>query len=676
MRLCRRLALPLFACLALLAIPPASQAAPAAPPPAVEAFFDNPTFSGAELSPDARHLAVRTSQPGGRDLLAVVDLATMAIKVVGNFGDADVGAFYWVNNDRLVFTSADKQLGAADIDFAPGLYAVNRDGSAFRQLAERRGSFVRTPSMRDLLPWNTYMMRQRGAQAGDSIYVVNPHFRGNELLDVDLLRLNTVTGRSSPVKRPRNARGYLLDNTGEPRIATAVEDGDEQVWYRDPQSDAWRKLAQFPRYAGSGGFRPAAFGPDGTLYVEARMSADKSALYRYDFASNAVEPKPLLRVAGYDFDGAVLTSADKLLGVRVKTDASTTEWFDPAMKALQARIDARLPNTVNLISVAPRAQTPWVLVQSHSDVQPRVTLLFNSATDTFNKVGDSHGKIDPARMGRQDLVHYKARDGRMIPAWLTLPKEAGDSGTGNHAGKNLPMVVLVHGGPYTRGASWGWDAEVQFLASRGYAVLQPEFRGSTGFGFDHFRAGWKQWGLAMQNDIADGTRWAIAGGVADPKRICIAGASYGGYATLMGLVNDPDLYRCGVDWVGVTDIDLLFTGHWSFTSDLSDSYKQYGMPVLIGDPKADHAQFKATSPLAQAARITQPLLLAYGGADRRVPVYHGKKFYAAVKATNPDVEYVQYDEEGHGWALPKNRFDFWRRVERFLDKNIGAQRAQ
>src|SRR5450830_808309 len=152
-----------------------------------------------------------------------------------------------------------------------------------------------------------------------------------------------------------------------------------------------------------------------------------------------------------------------------------------------------------------------------------------------------------------------------IPAWLTLPHGG--------AGKKLPMVVLVHGGPYVRGHVWGWNANAQFLASRGYAVLEPEFRGSTGYGFDHFKAGWKQWGLAMQNDIADGTRWAIAGGVADPRRICIAGASYGGYATLMGLVNDPELYRCGIDWVGVTDIDLLFSGHWSFSSDLPDDYK-------------------------------------------------------------------------------------------------------
>jgi dipeptidyl aminopeptidase/acylaminoacyl peptidase len=176
----------------------------------------------------------------------------------------------------------------------------------------------------------------------------------------------------------------------------------------------------------------------------------------------------------------------------------------------------------------------------------------------------------------------------------------------------------------------------------------------------------------MQHDVADGARWAIAQGIADPKRICIAGASYGGYATLMGLVNDPDLYKCGVNWVGVTDINLMYTGTWFGESDASTDWKEYGMPELIGDPVKDAAQLKATSPIEQAARIKQPILLAYGGSDRRVPISHGRKFYDAVKATNRNVQWVEYPEEGHGWHLEKNRIDFWTRVEKFLDKNIGT----
>jgi dipeptidyl aminopeptidase/acylaminoacyl peptidase len=334
------------------------------------------------------------------------------------------------------------------------------------------------------------------------------------------------------------------------------------------------------------------------------------------------------------------------------------------MQALQAKIDKLLPATVNRVSVAAAADAPWALVHAYSDVQPSLYLLYNLQTGQLNKLGEARPDIDSRRMATQEMLRYKARDGLEIPALLTRPR-------GTPKGAKVPLVVLVHGGPYVRGTAWGWDPETQFLASRGYAVLEPEYRGSTGFGAAHFMAGWKQWGLKMQDDIADGARWAIAQGIADPKRICIAGASYGGYATLMGLVNDPDLYRCGVDWVGVTDIQLLYDGHWSFKSDMSNEWKEYGMPELVGDPVKDAAQLAATSPLRQAARIGQPLLLAYGGVDRRVPMYHGRKFYDAVTRTNKQVEWIEYQDEGHGWSLAKNRIDFWGRVEKFLDKNIG-----
>ncbi|HZV65025.1 MAG TPA: prolyl oligopeptidase family serine peptidase, partial [Telluria sp.] len=245
-----------------------------------------------------------------------------------------------------------------------------------------------------------------------------------------------------------------------------------------------------------------------------------------------------------------------------------------------------------------------------------------------------------------------------IPAYLTVP--AG-------AKKNLPMVVLVHGGPWLRGGTWSWNPEVQFLASRGYVVLQPEFRGSAGFGSRHFQAGWKQWGLAMQNDVADGARWAIASGLADPKRICIAGGSYGGYSALMGLINDPELFKCGIEWAGVTDIDLMYSVHWS---DIPDDYKRHGMPALVGDRIGDAAQLKAASPLENAARIRQPLLMAYGGWDLRVPIVHGEKFRDAVRQRNNKVEWVVYPDEGHGWRKPENQVDFWTRVEAFLQRNL------
>lgn len=666
----RRACALLLAAVASLAIAAPDTPIPprAAAPPSLETFFGNPEFTGAALSPAARFLAVRLGSAGGRERLVVVDLRDLSLKVVASFSDADIGQFRWVNEQRLVFDSTDKQIAQGDVRFAPGLYAVDRDGANFRQLAERNGARLVTLSQRrNLLPWSTRLAAQAGAQDSEYVYVLSPKHDGPvEVPYVNLLRLNTLTGHSVSVVRPGNTRQWMLDHKGEPRIAVAIEADLEVIWYRDPATDKWRKLAEFNAYTGKGhGFSPLGFGPDGTFYVRSNKGGDKAAVYPFDFAANAVGQAPLIKLEQYDFSGSLITSGARLLGARYVSDARDTAWFDPAMQALQKQVDALLPATINLISPAARPETPYVLVVSYSDRQPSTYALFNTESGNLNQVGASYPAIRPEQMASQQLVHYPARDGLDIPAWLTLPNG------GDGKGKNLPLVVLVHGGPYVRGHSWGWDAEAQFLASRGYAVLQPEYRGSTGFGQRHYRAGWKQWGLKMQDDIADGAKWAISQGIAAPKRICIAGASYGGYATLMGLVNDPDLYQCGINWVGVTDIKLMYTGHWSFNSDLTEGWKQYGMPELIGDPVKDAAQLAATSPLLQAARIKQALLLAYGAADWRVPLYHGNKFRDAVKPGNPDVEWVVYEEEGHGWALPKTRIDFWGRVEKFLARTIG-----
>jgi len=651
-------------------------AAPAAgstrAPPPIAAFFDNPQFSGALFSPSGKYLAVRVAGKESRDRLGVITLSDSSVKVVGAFSDADIGSFQWVNDERLVFTATDRSVGQGDVRYAPGLFAINRDGGKLMQLVSRSGKpFVSSGGTgvrsRELLPWNTYLLGQKTGQDTDDIYVTYRAITKRGQVDyVDLQRLNTTTGRYTSFERPGNSMSWLLDNNGEPRLTRTVEGGVSTLHYRDPANNQqWRKLISFDTYTGGkDAFSPLAFGPDGTLYVVSHAGQDKSAVYTFDFATNKLSDQPVVRLADYDFNGTLLFGKGKLLGVRRLTDARDTTWLDNDMKAMQAKVDHMLPNTVNLLSVPTRPESPWVMVTAYSDMFPSRTMLYNSETKKLSMLGNSHPLIEPERMAQQTLVRYKARDGLEIPAWLTLPKGGG---------KNLPMVVLVHGGPYVRGGSWGWTANSQFLASRGYAVLEPEFRGSTGFGTKHFRAGWKQWGLKMQDDIADGTRWAIAQGTADPKRICIAGASYGGYATLMGLINDPDLYKCGVNWVGVTDINLLYDGHWNFSSDMPDGWKQYGMPELIGDQVKDAEQLKATSPLQQASRIKQPLLLAYGGADRRVPLPHGTKFYQAVKETNPNVEWIEYEEEGHGWALPKNRIDFWGRVEKFLDKNIGGQ---
>ncbi len=216
-------------------------------------------------------------------------------------------------------------------------------------------------------------------------------------------------------------------------------------------------------------FTALALGRNDALYVTANSGKDKQALHTFDLKTNTLNPIPLVQLADFDFKGELMFTDEKLLGVRYLSDANATVWFDEDMKKVQAQVDALLPDTVNLISAARRAEMPWVLVNSYSDRQPSKYALFNTTSGKLNPVGDAYPQIKPAQMAEQELVRVAARDGLPIPAWMTVP---------NGARKNLPMVIVVHDGPYVRGNEWGWTSNAQFLASRGYVVLEPEFRGS------------------------------------------------------------------------------------------------------------------------------------------------------------------------------------------------------
>lgn len=644
---------------------PASHAQQSKPP--LEAFFANPKIGEAVLSPDGKFVAMVISASNGRMVLAVMDLAGTEPKLLKGFVNGDVFDIHWINNERLAYSTTDEQVAQGAIGQAwPGLFAINRDGLEEKELVSRGSALVFEAGPRNysrVLPPDAFFFDVDRSDSSNDIYVVRLEYSSHyDVKGLILMRVDSKTGHAETVQGPESTDYWLIDQAGVPRVAVSYHDGTERVHYRDPANEQWRKLAEF-KALGDDGFSPAYFGSDGTLYVLARKGRDTAALYRFDFVKNVVGEEPIITVKGYDLSGefVVNRATRKLLGVRYDTDADGTLWLDANMKKIQAAVDKALPSTINRISVARGGNTEKVLVRAQSDTQPEMVLIYDTTAGKLVRLGASHPDIDPKQMSSQEMVHYAARDGLQIPAYLTIPKNTG--------GKNLPLVVLVHGGPYLRGATWGWDPEVQFLASRGYAVLQPEFRGSTGFGARHFKSGWKQWGLAMQDDIADGAHWAIAQGIADPKRICIAGASYGGYATLMGLAKDPDLFHCGVEWVGVTDINLMFKSDWR--NDASAEAQKFSLPVLVGDPEKDAEQLRNTSPVNLANKIKQPLLMAYGGSDYRVPIQHGQAFRDAVRPYNDKVEWIEYSEEGHGWRLVKNRVDFWTRVEKFLDANIG-----
>jgi dipeptidyl aminopeptidase/acylaminoacyl peptidase len=328
-------------------------------------------------------------------------------------------------------------------------------------------------------------------------------------------------------------------------------------------------------------------------------------------------------------------------------------------------VDRLFPGHVNRISCRRCGAPDMVaLVTSFSDHDPGRLYLFQAqppeGEQAWRSVGPVLDGVKPEQMASLELHRITARDGHEVPVWVTRPDDAKGP---------LPAVVLVHGGPWVRGSSWRWHAEPQFLASRGYVVIEPEMRGSTGYGDAHFRAGFRQFGQAMQDDVADALRWAQAQGLASDKA-CIAGASYGGYSTLMGLVKDPSLYRCGVAWMALSDLDLYLSGSWWVRDDISRTGRHYTLPEMVGDPVRDADMIAAHSPVKQASRIKAPLLLAFGEEDRRVPLAHGERLRKALREAGNDPVWVTYPHEAHGFGSVKNRIDFAQRMDAFLAKSL------
>ena len=638
---------------------PGAEGRPQRPP--VQDFFRNPQVTQAKLSPDGTYLAVTALAANGRVALMVADLSKpLQLRSLAGFDRADVRNFAWVNNRRLVYDAQDlqsaRQLGNG------GLFAIDLDGSHFEGLIaaqfgfqpEHTGSLLRSK----ILP-TTYVFHSELPGDTDDVVVAEYAFLQSDPYNPDhirLVRLNTRTHKQRDLveNQPPWVQAWLLDGDGEPRIAISKHKNIQRVHYRDKGSTNWKVLDE------RDAFDPAALDPRFIGFDDLLYAWVIDGLYVADLKQAVLDWKPFLTLKGFNSVGywEVDHKARKLVGVHYLTDAHATQWVDPRMAEAQKLIDAALPGTTNTISCGDCLSSRFFLVRATSDRQPTRFLLFDTAVNKLSGQALARPWIDARQMGHRDFFRFHARDGMEIPVYVTLPPE-------REKDERLPLVVLVHGGPWARGASWEWDAEAQFLASRGYAVLQPEFRGGTGFGYEHFHAGWHQWGLAMQDDLADAARWAIAQGYADPARIAIGGASYGGYATLMGLIKDPDLFRCGFEFAGVTDIGLMYSISWS---DISDEVKKFEYPTLIGDPDKDAVQIAETSPLKNAQRLKQPLLMAYGVEDLRVPIKHGRKFRDAVSITNKSVEWIAYNEEGHGFHQDAHRIDYWKHVETFLDR--------
>ncbi|MES2900501.1 MAG: prolyl oligopeptidase family serine peptidase [Pseudomonadota bacterium] len=640
--------------LSLLALPAALVRADAptpSAPPAASLLFQAPEISNPTLSPDGRSLALISRSKGQRAGVLILDLDSMTARPFVRFDEGDVGQVFWVSDKRLAYTSVN--VPKRVVSSTSGLYAMDTDRS------NERGISPAMADQRSFLGVTRIGARDHGvdglgAQNSDHLYVMTFY----DEFETVPTRINTRTLRREDADVPRGSFAWLMDDKDGLRTALARERAGLAVHVRRDRK--WDKLAAFEPLADQS-FTPALYSASG-MYVRGYQGGDRAAIYRYDLDKAAMDAAPLINSPAYDIDGEAITDDSKMIGYRLTLDAEETIWFDPALKALQKEIDTALPSTINRMSVPRRGVTPFVLVQAFSAMEPGRYYIYDRSSKKLSLFGRAHAGIDAARMADAAVEHYTTRDGRRVPVLLTFPRGA--------VKKDLPAVVLLATSPWRRNAVYGWNPEAQFLAARGYLVIQPDARGSEGYGRAHFKAGMRQWGLAIQDDIADSAKWAVSSGYADARRICIAGAFYGGYAALMGVLRDPDTFRCAVSMAGIVDIGMMFENDWQGVNPPATGYD---LKALVGDPALHKAQLQATSPLAQAGRIKAPVLLAYGAQDTIVPLAHGRLLHAALKASSPGSEFHLYGE-GEAAARPdQNLADLWEKVDKFLGRHIGPK---
>ena len=623
-------------------------------------FFKNPQYRGRPvLSPDGQSMAVLMPR-NGRFVLAVIRLDSRQPKVIASDPEWDIANPYWVNNQRLAFNLSKGSDAVAEDQNGGGLFAINADASNFRKL---------TPTLKEARAGNIAykpfsVMGRVNESSNDLIVVNNERSRDVKLGASDVFKMDTLTGRTKLLTfdNPGKVGRWVLDHNGEIRVGISldVEPASKRikqiVFYRSDEKSAWKSIHQ--AYLDEGKeMDPLGFDFDNkTLFVGGRFNGrDKKAVHIWDFEKQAagemIADHPLVDVDDLLTD----PHKKKVYGVAVDGMKPETIYFDDDYARLDATLKASFPGQ----DIDFQWSGKNVIVFTRGDNNYGSVYFFDTEKKALELLYVGKPEFEGKKLSAQKVISYSARDGLNIPAYLTLPEGV--------APKNLPLIAFVHGGPHARD-QFGFNPMAQMLASRGYAVLQPQFRMSTGFGWKHHTAGWKQWGLAMQDDITDGIESLVKQGMVDKNRICIIGASYGGYATMYGLVKDPDLYKCGVNWVGVTDVKMLFTVNWS---DMSGPYMDNLGTLMHGDPKTDDAYFHKASALENASKIKAPVLMGYGSEDVRVPLIHGEKMRDKLQAQGNTVEWVVMVGEEHNWFRESNRIKWGEMVLRFIDRYIG-----
>lgn len=601
-------------------------------------FFQNPQRSAYALSDDGSMIGFLQPINVGHATRLNVFVQPLdqgkpvgAPKQVTYETERDVDGFFWKGPNTIVY--------AKDFNGDENYHVLAVD--------------AQTGESKDLTPFE-------GARAGiqddledDPDHLLIAHnARNPEAFDV--YRVNIHTGEQQAVaQNPGNIIGWQTDHQGTVRLAIASDGLHTAVLHRRHDADEFSVIIQTD-------FRtdvnPQFFDKDNQrFYALSNRGRDTAALVLID--PNQPEQEQLIfENAKYDLLGAGYSRLRHVLtAAYFEADKLHYHFFDEISAIRHQRLKDLLPGYEVSLQSATRDEKTFV-VAAYSDRTPGHRFIYHDETQQLHHLGEINPKLNPAHMASMRPIRFTARDGLEIHGYLTLPV--------GMEPRDLPVVVNPHGGPWARD-SWGFNPEVQFLANRGYAVLQINFRGSTGYGRRFWEASFGQWGLSMQDDISDGVAWLLKQGVADPNKLAIYGGSYGGYATLMAICKTPDVYAAAIDYVGVSNLLTFMQTIPPYWRPLLEK-----MYTMVGHPEKDRERLEATSPALNAQHIKTPLFIAQGAQDPRVNKAESDQMVNALKARHVEVEYMVKENEGHGFQNEENKFEFYERMEQFLEQHL------
>ncbi|MGO4893222.1 alpha/beta hydrolase family protein [Flavobacterium sp. W21_SRS_FM6] len=621
----------------------------------LQVFTKFPQFQQLVISPTGEYLAAAVTKEDNTPLVTIIDVKNLQQLSAIEFKLGQLPSeLTWLNNERLGIRIS-KKIGALDQPVGTAeYYVMNADGTdkeaLWGILEKKRGQqgpakYRTFMQILHLLPDDpkTILISVQGGSRGTASFT--------EAYELDIYSGNTKKVATAPIRA-----AYLLsDHNRNIRFAIGTDEDDDnklKSYYRDSNEDEWYLSGT---YAGDEGtITPIAFTPD-NKEVYALSNLDASTIGLVKLKPNSDEPELIYRNEKVDLRDVFLSQDMQLVSAKISpdrtynktlTDHNLAQWLDKLQATFQ-------DDTINITSATKDESKLIVYVSSAKD--PGAYYLFNTQSKEMQFLVNSSPAVNPDKMSEVQPFTITSRDGIELSGYLTLP---------NSNQKNLPLVVYPHGGPHGPRDFWTFDRDAQMLASRGYAVLQLNFRGSGGYGREFEYSGYRKWGLEMQDDLTDATKWAIESGVADADRVCIYGASYGGYATLMGVVKEPDLYKCAIGYVGVYSLPMMFE-----EGDIPSS--QSGINYLEQALGTDQEDLKKRSPAYNVDKIKAALFLVHGGKDERVPIEQAEFLMKQLDKRNYPYELLIKEKEGHGFYKEEHRLELYEKMLQFLEKHIG-----